>query len=98
MAQRRFNPLTREWVLVSPHRADRPWLGERSQPATATALQYGPACYLCPGNERAGGARNPHYTSQYVFVNDYPALTRDIGDAGDRGDAMLISRAVEGEC
>jgi hypothetical protein len=25
---RRLNLLTREWVLVSPHRAKRPWLGQ----------------------------------------------------------------------
>lgn len=100
MAQRRFNPLTREWVLVSPHRADRPWLGERSQPATTTPLRYDPACYLCPGNERAGGIRNPQYASQYVFVNDFPALTHDVTSAPRKAqrDTFLVSQDVQGEC
>ncbi len=71
---RRFNPLTGEWVLVSPHRARRPWLGqvEKSPPANLPA--YDATCYLCPGNERAGGKRNPTYTGTYVFDNDFPAL------------------------
>ncbi|HZY98297.1 MAG TPA: UDP-glucose--hexose-1-phosphate uridylyltransferase [Candidatus Baltobacteraceae bacterium] len=103
MAQRRFNPLAREWVLVSPHRTDRPWLGERSQPATAPALRYDPTCYLCPGNERAGGQRNPQYTSQYVFVNDYPALTHESRRSFDSGscaqeDEILVAQEVQGEC
>jgi UDPglucose--hexose-1-phosphate uridylyltransferase len=99
MAQRRFNPLTREWVLVSPHRTDRPWLGERSQAATPPALQYDPACYLCPGNERANGQRNPRYTSTYVFQNDYPALTHD-DNLGVASPSCGFDRAedVWGEC
>jgi len=28
VSHRRFNPLTRQWVLVSPHRTQRPWLGK----------------------------------------------------------------------
>jgi UDPglucose--hexose-1-phosphate uridylyltransferase len=100
MAQRRFNPLTREWVLVSPHRADRPWLGERSQAPMAQTLRYDPSCYLCPGNERANGTRNPQYTSTYVFPNDYPALTREVTPAPRHAqdDNVLISENVQGEC
>lgn len=71
---RRLNPLSREWVLVSPQRAQRPWQGELEQVERPTAAPYDPACYLCPGNERARGARNPHYTSTFVFDNDFPAL------------------------
>ena len=56
---RRFNPLTGEWVLVSPHRTDRPWQGQVDPTATQTSVDYDPQCYLCPGNERAGGVRNP---------------------------------------
>src|SRR5215469_18047865 len=99
MAQRRFNPLTREWVLVSPHRTDRPWLGERSQAPALQVLRYDPSCYLCPGNERANGARNPQYTSTYVFPNDYPALTYEVTSTlrHAQGD-MVLSEDVVGEC
>src|SRR5579872_2265484 len=71
---RRLNPLTGEWVLVSPQRGQRPWQGELERTEGAAALQYDPHCYLCPGNERAGGVRNPLYTSTFVFDNDFPAL------------------------
>lgn len=73
---RRFNPLTREWVLVSPHRARRPWLGQIEKTPSEQLMPYDPTCYLCPGNERAGGKRNPPYTGTYVFDNDFPALLR----------------------
>jgi UDPglucose--hexose-1-phosphate uridylyltransferase len=71
---RRLNPLTREWVLVSPHRARRPWLGQVEKIPPENLPPYDPSCYLCPGNERAGGRRNPPYTGTYVFDNDFPAL------------------------
>jgi len=71
---RRLNPLTGEWLLVSPHRARRPWLGQVEKPPSEPLLVYDPACYLCPGNERAAGRRNPAYKSTFVFDNDYPAL------------------------
>jgi UDPglucose--hexose-1-phosphate uridylyltransferase len=71
---RRFNPLTREWMLVSPHRARRPWLGQVEKLPPEVRPPHDPACYLCPGNERAGGARNPAYTSTFVFDNDFAAL------------------------
>jgi UDPglucose--hexose-1-phosphate uridylyltransferase len=71
---RRCNPLTGEWVLVSPQRLDRPWLGRVDPPTSAARPAYDAGCYLCPGNARAGGERNPNYTSTYVFTNDFPAL------------------------
>ncbi len=71
---RRLNPLTREWVLVSPHRARRPWLGQVEKVPPSDLPGYDPTCYLCPGNERVGGVRNPPYTSTFVFDNDFPAL------------------------
>src|SRR5271170_8524430 len=74
---RRLNALTNEWVLVSPHRATRPWQGEVAQLQTAAEPQYDPTCYLCPGNSRAGGARNPAYTGTFVFDNDFAALKQD---------------------
>lgn len=71
---RRFNPLTGEWVLVSPHRARRPWLGQVEKKASEKLPAYDPNCYLCPGNERAGGLRNPKYAGTFTFDNDFPAL------------------------
>lgn len=71
---RRFDPLRGRWVLVSPHRTERPWQGEVARPAPLTDVQYDPKCYLCPGNPRAGGERNPAYSGVFVFDNDYAAL------------------------
>jgi UDPglucose--hexose-1-phosphate uridylyltransferase len=71
---RRWNALRGDWVLVSPHRTERPWLGEVGQKAAPSSLAYDPTCYLCPGNTRAGGAVNPAYESVFSFVNDYAAL------------------------
>ncbi len=95
---RRFNPLTGDWVLVSPHRAKRPWQGEEAPPAPAVPA-HDPDCYLCPGNLRANGARNPNYSGPFVFANDFAALLPDTPDpepdplfhsAGARGEARVI--------
>jgi UDPglucose--hexose-1-phosphate uridylyltransferase len=80
---RRRNLLTGEWVLVSPHRTKRPWQGQVERTAPDTRPAYDPACYLCPGNERAGGLVNPDYSSTFVFQNDFAALLPE----GPRGDA-----------
>ncbi|MEO6964696.1 MAG: UDP-glucose--hexose-1-phosphate uridylyltransferase [Acidobacteriaceae bacterium] len=74
---RRFNPLNRQWVLVSPHRTQRPWLGEVAKSEEIPAIHYDPNCYLCPGNTRAGGHKNPQYDGVFVFDNDYAALLPD---------------------
>jgi UDPglucose--hexose-1-phosphate uridylyltransferase len=76
---RRYNPLVGEWILVSPQRDLRPWLGqvERGQPEKYPA--YDPECYLCPGNMRAGGLQNPNYRGTFVFDNDFPALLSPSG-------------------
>jgi UDPglucose--hexose-1-phosphate uridylyltransferase len=74
---RRWNPLRQSWVLVSPHRTQRPWQGEVGQKAAPSGVAYDPKCYLCPGNERAGGAVNPAYDGIFSFVNDFSALLPD---------------------
>ncbi|MEJ2052145.1 MAG: galactose-1-phosphate uridylyltransferase, partial [Calditrichota bacterium] len=71
---RRFNLLTGEWILVSPHRARRPWQGQVEEQQLAKRPAYDPDCYLCPGNYRAGGRKNPNYEHTFVFDNDYSAL------------------------
>lgn len=71
---RRYNPLAREWVLVAPHRAKRPWSGKVEKSAELDRPQYDPKCYLCPGNTRASGDANPDYTHTYVFDNDFASL------------------------
>jgi len=74
---RRYNPLTGEWVLVSAQRTGRPWLGQVEQASAGDRPAFDPGCYLCPGTERAGGARNDVYEGTYVFTNDFPALVSD---------------------
>ena len=96
---RRLNPLTREWILVSPHRAKRPWLGQVEKKPAQSLPSYDPACYLCPGNERAGGLRNPPYTGTFVFDNDFAALLPDPSPDARAGDsALLVSEPERGIC
>jgi len=95
---RRFNPLTREWVVVSPHRTKRPWLGKVENPAAANLPTYDPTCYLCPGNERAAGARNPKYINTFVFDNDYAALLPDAPGFEEDEGGLLVARSERGIC
>jgi UDPglucose--hexose-1-phosphate uridylyltransferase len=85
---RRQNLLTGEWVLVSPQRTQRPWQGQVEREASTALPEFDPACYLCPGNERAGGERNPSYETTYVFTNDFPALLPH-GD-GEYGTCRVV--------
>ena len=96
---RRLNPLSREWVLVSPHRARRPWLGQVEKKPAQSLPAYDPTCYLCPGNERAGGVHNPPYTGTFVFDNDFAALLPEPGTEAHREDLpLLVSEAERGIC
>ncbi|HXR18395.1 MAG TPA: UDP-glucose--hexose-1-phosphate uridylyltransferase [Steroidobacteraceae bacterium] len=95
---RRYNPLTGEWVLVSPHRSERPWQGQIETDAKAPTIAHDPNCYLCPGNIRAGGEVNPHYASTFVFDNDYAALLPDRRQAGFHIGALLHARSEAGRC
>lgn len=95
---RRFNPLTRKWVLVSPHRTERPWRGKVEKIPSEQIPPYDPTCYLCPGNERAGGARNPYYATTFVFDNDYPALLPDTHEATSNERELIVARSERGIC
>ena len=98
---RRFNPLTGEWVFVSPQRNERPWQGKLEAPAAQSQVSsYDPACYLCPGNLRAGGERNPPYTSTYVFTNDFPAFLPETPPGGSAvcGDPLFRASMQSGVC
>lgn len=96
-AHRRLNPLTREWVLVSPHRTDRPWQGQVERAAVEKTVAYDPKCYMCPGNTRASGAKNPKYKDYLVFDNDFPAVRPDTPDAATE-DGLLVARSESGVC
>lgn len=74
---RRFNPLIGEWILVSPHRTLRPWQGQVEDKQIEAQPTFDSTCYLCPGNERAGGFVNPDYSDTFVFTNDFAALLPD---------------------
>lgn len=96
---RRRNLLTGEWVLVSPHRAKRPWQGEETPTPATDALSHDPECFLCPGNVRINGDRNPDYAGPFVFENDFAALLPETPEpsdnplfpaAGARGEARVI--------
>jgi UDPglucose--hexose-1-phosphate uridylyltransferase len=95
---RRYNPLTREWVLVSPHRTDRPWQGQVEDTPPEQLPDYDPKCYLCPGNARAGGKHNPPYTSTFVFDNDFAALKPDTPAERAELEGLLIAEAEPGIC
>ena len=95
---RRLNPLTREWVLVSPHRTRRPWQGQVERVPAEQRPAYDPTCYLCPGNGRAGGAVNPPYTSTFVFTNDFAALLPDVPPGEFNQGGLLVARSEPGTC
>jgi UDPglucose--hexose-1-phosphate uridylyltransferase len=96
---RRWNPLRQAWVMVSPHRTQRPWQGEVGQKTLPSTVTYDPECYLCPGNKRAGGETNPRYNSIFTFVNDYAALLPDLPAVTDApASSLLIAEGARGLC
>ena len=95
---RRYNALTGEWVLVSPHRAKRPWQGQVEKTAVEERPEYDPTCYLCPGNDRAGGVSNPDYRDTFVFVNDFSSLLSNTPEGKESDNELFISQAERGIC
>jgi UDPglucose--hexose-1-phosphate uridylyltransferase len=97
---RRLNPLTGDWVLVSPHRAQRPWLGQTEREPEERGLRYDPHCYLCPGNRRVGGVQNPQYESTFVFENDFAAMIPGACSslAADKQEGIFVAEAERGIC
>lgn len=96
-AHKRYNSLTGEWVLVSPHRTKRPWQGQQEAPIVQERPSYDATCYLCPGNERAGGEQTPVYEQTYVFENDFAALQKGI-EPFEMQDGLLIAKSEQGIC
>lgn len=96
---RRLNLLTGQWVLVSPHRAKRPWLGQVEKIPPENLPQYDPTCYLCPGNTRSVGVVNPPFTGTFVFDNDFAALLEpEPGGNHDRIPGLLQAEEETGLC
>ncbi len=98
---RRYNPLLRQWILVSPQRTQRPWQGETTKQALSAGLAYDPKCYLCPTNARSGGVHNAAYNGVFAFDNDFPALLPDVQpDCGAQINAspLLLAEPERGLC
>ncbi|MFD0861406.1 UDP-glucose--hexose-1-phosphate uridylyltransferase [Sungkyunkwania multivorans] len=97
-SHRRYNPLTGEWVQVSPHRSKRPWQGQIEKVVQEVRAKYDPNCYLCPGNTRANGEENPAYSDTYSFTNDFAALRADIPIGKFQEDDLFIAKSERGIC
>jgi UDPglucose--hexose-1-phosphate uridylyltransferase len=95
---RRYNPLTGEWILVSPHRTKRPWQGKIETPPSEQRSQYDPKCYLCPGNSRAGGHQNPIYETTFVFTNDFAALLPETPLEVPASHLLMRLESEQGTC
>jgi len=96
-SHRRYNALTGEWIQVSPHRTKRPWQGKVEKTAIDNRPEYDPNCYLCPGNERAGGEINPNYESTFSFNNDFAAIPEDT-ESFEFSDGLLKAKSEKGIC
>lgn len=98
LTHRRFNLLTGEWVLVAPGRLKRPWQGRVERVPSPSLPEYDPSCYLCPGNTRASGERNPSYASTFVFDNDFSSLAHDTAEMSFDSEGILRAQTEQGVC
>ncbi|QHI39216.1 Galactose-1-phosphate uridylyltransferase [Kordia antarctica] len=96
-SHKRFNILTGEWVLVSPHRAKRPWQGQNEAISNEQRPAHDPSCYLCAGNTRINGEQNPVYEDVFVFTNDFAALQSDSPEFSVN-DGLFIAKSEQGIC
>ncbi|CDF78663.1 galactose-1-phosphate uridylyltransferase [Formosa agariphila KMM 3901] len=96
-SHKRFNILTGEWVLVSPHRAKRPWQGQNEEISKEIRPAHDPSCYLCAGNTRINGELNPNYEDVFVFTNDFAALQKD-SKSFQVNDGLLQAQSETGIC
>ncbi|CAM1373263.1 UDP-glucose--hexose-1-phosphate uridylyltransferase [Tenacibaculum xiamenense] len=96
-SHKRYNILTREWVLVSPHRSKRPWQGQEEEVVKEKRSKHDPNCYLCAGNTRANGEVNPKYEQVFIFNNDFAALQENVEDA-TLNDGLLRAETEKGIC
>lgn len=94
----RYNLLTGDWILVSPHRTKRPWQGKVETLPADNRPVYDPNCYLCPGNKRADGSTNPSYTDSFVFTNDFSSLLKDTPDGSVEIGGLLKAESAKGVC
>ena len=95
---RRYNPLNGSWVLVSPHRAKRPWQGQEEEITTENKPEYDPNCYLRPVNDRIGDEKNPNYKHTFSFTNDFSALLRDTPKGSVEEDDLFLAKSERGLC
>jgi len=95
---RRYNPLSGTYVLVSPHRLDRPWQGKQESVTIEKRPEHDPNCYLCAGNVRANGKKNPNYKDTFVFTNDFSSLLPDVIHGGELDEGLLKAKNVSGKC
>jgi UDPglucose--hexose-1-phosphate uridylyltransferase len=96
-SHKRYNSLTGEWVLVSPHRAKRPWQGQEEEISPEVRPVHDPSCYLCAGNTRASGDINPDYKDVFVFVNDFSAL-QDDSEIFNIDEGLIKAESEQGIC
>lgn len=96
-SHKRLNILTGEWVLVSPHRSKRPWQGQNEKISKEERPSHDENCFLCAGNERINGERNPDYKDVFVFTNDFAALQKESKDF-KLDDGLFQAQSETGIC